>query len=640
MPEFYRNPAIIVRMRRYLLLLMIIFLACQTVTPSRPAPSQTELPTSGMPTSSQTASLPSLPVTPTASVTASPTLTLLPATATFTPLPATTSPVTKATLTQATTPSPAPLQVAVRMHPDGGLYVGDQVSFEVFVAPQDEDGSPLNQVVVQGPDGSTLGTAGFGQFGLGQQEEAILTWAWDTRGLQAGEYPITFTLEPTGQVWTETVSLLPQAGLPYPEPQAHWASAHSQCCTIYYITGTAAARDISDLLRQADEQSRDAVQRMGIDFTAPITITLLSRVLGHGGFAGQEIDISYLDRNYAGSNFDLVLHHEMIHILDGRLGGEYRPSLFVEGLAVYETGGHFKPEPLMPRAAALLATETGLGWYIPLAELADNFYLSQHEIGYLEGAALIEYMLNTWGWEAFSSFYRDIHPPQDDRQSSAIDAALQNHFQISFAELEAQFKDALRRIPVTEDLRQDTRLTVQYFDTVRRYQQLFDPSAFFQTAWLVDAVSMRQRGIVADYLRHPAAPDNLAIETILENAFNALTQGKYTVVQQAITAINAVLDAVQRGNPQPFEVNGQAADFYAIVQAVSRAGYEVQKVMVGGDTAQVWATAGSTVLVELILQNQGTGWELSAPTGFKNGDLRWAAPPQIPIWIQWSFGRP
>ena len=148
---------------------------------------------------------------------------------------------------------------------------------------------------------------------------------------------------------------------------------------------------------------------MGIQFTAPITITLMSRVLGHGGFASQDIDISYLDRNYAGSDFGLVLHHEMIHILDGRLGGDFRPSLLVEGLAVYETGGHFKKEPLMPRAAALLPGETGLGWYIPLAELADNFYLSQHEIGYLEGATLIEYMVNTWGWDAFSSFYRDIH---------------------------------------------------------------------------------------------------------------------------------------------------------------------------------------------------------------------------------------
>jgi len=122
------------------------------------------------------------------------------------------------------------------------------------------------------------------------------------------------------------------------------------------------------------------VQRMGIDFTAPSLSPCCRGVLGHGGFATRRSRSPYLDRNYAGSNFGLVLHHEMIHILDGRLGGEYRPSLFVEGLAVYQSGGHFKPEPLMPRAAALLPSETGLGRYIPLAELADNFYLSQHEI--------------------------------------------------------------------------------------------------------------------------------------------------------------------------------------------------------------------------------------------------------------------
>jgi hypothetical protein len=526
-----------------------------------------------------------------------------------------------------------PVGATVLLHPDGGLYAGDQVSVEVIVPQQDETRDSSNQVLVNGPDGSRLGTARFGPYGLGQRLEAMLLWAWDTRGLSAGDYPLTFTLEPGGQVWTETVTLLPQEALPWPEPQAHWATAHSRCCTLFYITGTAAERDMGDFLRQADDQARDAVQRMGIEFTAPITITLLSRVLGHGGFASQEINITYLDRNYAGTDFELVLHHEMIHILDGRLGGEYRPSLFVEGLAVYQSGGHFKPEPLMPRAAALLDTEIGLGWYIPLAKLADNFYLSQHEIGYLEGAALIEYMVNTWGWEAFSSFYRDIHPAEDNSQATAIDTALQRHFQLKFTELEAEFMDALRRIPVTTVLRDDLRMTVEFFDTARRYQQIFDPSAYFATAWLVDAGAMRSRGIVADYLRHPAGAENQALEVMLSNAFVDLRQGQYVQVDQMLSAVNAVLDAVQRGDGMPFGVNTQAADYFAIVQALSQAGYETQHIEMEGDSVQAWVTAGSIELVELSLERGDAGWEIV----INNGDLRWALPPQIPIFESWLY---
>ncbi len=132
---------------------------------------------------------------------------------------------------------------------------------------------------------------------------------------------------------------------------------------------------------------------------------LLPRLLGHGGFASREIAVSYLDRNYMAGDEATILHHEIIHILDSRLGGDLRPSALVEGLAVYLSGGHFKPEPILPRAAALLPAEPGcVAWsagstplppsapaegcgidgYIPLRRLIDNFYFEQHEIGYLE----------------------------------------------------------------------------------------------------------------------------------------------------------------------------------------------------------------------------------------------------------------
>jgi hypothetical protein len=180
--------------------------------------------------------------------------------------------------------------------------------------------------------------------------------------------------------------------MPLDQAQAQWASTQTQCCTVFYITNTASERDLSTLTAMIDTQASLSIEEMGSSFTDPITVTVLPRLLGHGGFSSSEISVSYLDRNYAANEWEMVVHHEMIHDIDAHMGGSFRPTIFVEGLAVYMAGGHYKPEPLMPRAAAL--QPDFLNWYIPLKSLADDFYASQHEIGYLEGASLIEYMVN------------------------------------------------------------------------------------------------------------------------------------------------------------------------------------------------------------------------------------------------------
>ncbi len=75
----------------------------------------------------------------------------------------------------------------------------------------------------------------------------------------------------------------------------------------------------------------------------------------------------------------------------------------------------------------------------------------------------------------------------------------------------------------TNDERTDLRLTVGFFDTVRRYQKALDPSAYFLTAWLPDGSVMRQRGIVADFLRHPQKPDNRLMESLFVRAWHELS---------------------------------------------------------------------------------------------------------------------
>jgi hypothetical protein len=518
-------------MRRILLILAFLLLACRILNPLAPT-YQPTIPSAVL----TTATIP--PETALPSPTFSPT-------STKTPSP--TQPP------KGITPTIQPGAFNVRYHPDGGLYVGDLVSMEVLAPRHADLGDRKINIQIGGHPEVTLEPVKFDRYGIEGRNQATLYWAWNTNGTQPGPHVLTFSIEPGGPTWTETVTLQPEASLPPPEPDAQWASAESQCCVLYYITDTAAERDLPSLLELADEQAASVSSQFGISFTEPITLTLLPRVLGHGGFTDREISVSYLDNNYAGTDFSLVLHHEMVHVLDERLGGDLRPTMLVEGLAVYLTGGHYKPEELIPRAAALLEIDVPQpdgdpDWYLPIIPLADQFYPAQHEIGYLEAGALVQYMVERWGWEAFSAFYRDIHPRKDGSQSKAIDDALQKHFEISFASLEEDFLEDLKLQEVTEDIYQDVRLTVVYYETMRHYQQLLDPSAYFRTAWLLDNNQMRERGIVADYLRHPSTPENETIEGLLVKANQRVRAGRFTQAQEILEAIDTRLQEIE----QPF----------------------------------------------------------------------------------------
>jgi hypothetical protein len=52
---------------------------------------------------------------------------------------------------------------------------------------------------------------------------------------------------------------------------------------------------------------------------------------------------------------------------------------------------------------------------------------------------------------------------------------------------------------------------------------------------------------VADYLRHPSAPENLAIETLLVAADSSLRSGDYTRTELMLDATNAMLDVFPAG---------------------------------------------------------------------------------------------
>ena len=531
-----------------------------------------------------------------------------------------------------------PDSISVSFHPDHALFSGDQVSLEVIAfGDQDLEGQ---EIQLELPDGTLVEGSKFGRYGIGGRLQATLTWVWDTTGLPPGDYVLTLSMPADGVSWSETVSLLPQGDLGFPEPDARWETIESDCCVVNYITGTAAGRDIEELLASAERQAHRVEDLFAVDLQEQLQLTLLPRVMGHGGFAGSEVSISYLDRNYAGGQVDFVLGHEFIHKLDGQLGGEGRPSIFIEGLAVYLNGGHFKPEPLVARAAALLPPADGcleidaaaevassagqavpcaLDWYIPLQQLSEDFYLSQHEIGYLQAGALVQYMVERWGLGAFQAFYRDIDPdpgaldPGNGDQNGpalAIDRALRKHFEVTFSELEAQFLDYLESEPLDASWVNDVRLTVEFYDSVRRYQQLLDPSAYFLTAWLVDGGQMRERGIVADFLRHPSSSGNIALETMLVTAGEALQAGDFQESEAVLEAASRVMDALTGGSGKPFSAHPLALDYYRVVETLLAAGYQPQKIRIDSGMAQVIVNRDAVGLIPLQLGKAGGSWEI------------------------------
>lgn len=590
MPPSVSQAAIMKRMRKrtlYILVIIFTLLACRVV--NAPFSGQNHIhqtstvAVSATPLSNHSGSSPTFPVSPT-----------------DTPLGI------------YVTPQVSP-PFEVRFHPDGNLYIGDQVSMEIIAQPGLNIDGLKAYVYVDRPVGATLGPVEFGYFGIGRRPQATLYWSWDTRGLPAGKHELTFSIDPLGISWTQSVTLSRVEDLPAPEPEAHWATAEIECCQVYYITGTAAERDLPQLLDMIDQQADDTGKKLDYSLNEAVSVVLAPRILGHGGFANQEVSVSYLDRNYTAAAVDIILHHELVHLVDARLGGEWRPSIFVEGLAVYLSGGHFKPEPLLPRAAALL----DLNRYIPLESLIDDFYPTQHEIGYLEAGALVEFMVKTWGWAAFSSFYRSMHSPAQGQEPLAVlNQALLEHFQLPLAGVEARFLDGLRNEKVTDDLRADVLDTVDFYDTVRLYQQEFDPSAYFLTAWMLDARQMRERNIVADYLRHPSQPANLALETMLNTAGVYLQQADYERVEELLTAIRAVLNASAAQAFEPFAAHPLAKDYYQIAQDLAAMGFQAQKIMVNGGFAQVWVNRASTELLQFEMQRVGDRWVVVQTTAW------------------------
>lgn len=537
-----------------------------------------------------TACLPALPTTP-------PTLppTSIPSTPTIPPSP-----------TPTVTPTPSDLYLTrddVFLYPGPELYTGDVVTFDV--TPHNLEGIDLQALKVriyhQTPDGAkVIAEGGVDYPSFDGVPRARFVWAWNTAGLEGVQH-LTVRLDPDDRIQegdenpannsvTLIVRLLPAADRPPPEAGAAWATTTTECCILHYLTGTAAERDLDEIAATVQRAVDFAQERVGARLSAPLEVYLVGRVIAHGGYAQKALTVSYLDRHYAGSDLESVVRHEATHILDSEALAEWAPALVREGLAVWATGGHFKPEPIAHRAAALLE----LGWYIPLGKLANDFYRQQHEIGYLEGAAFVTYLIETYGWEGFRRFYTSFDAASET-PAEALNRALAKSLRVGLSQAEGGFLEWLEDYPPSPQDVRDLELTVRLFNTVRRYQERYDPWAYFLTGWLPDPTVAEPMGIVADFLRHPREPENIALETMLIGAQEALRTGDFGQAE-------ALLDGVDRVLAEGTFARSPEADYLAVVKTLAADGYEAQRIELTPTSARVQAIARWPVLTELTLE--------------------------------------
>ncbi len=521
----------------------------------------------------------------TATHTVAPTQTSTPVpTETHTPAPTNTAePTVPPTAEPTATPNDIYLNATdIRFHPAPCQYSGDSLSVEVFVENWNRFDPKTIEVALyagSGDERTFLDNTIVSPFGIGGRMQATFYWAWDTTNLE-GPQDLTIVLDPDDRLIegdedeanntvTTTVLLQPDSVRPGNEAGGTWETVETDCCSILYTTNTAAARDIDTIVPIINDAVAHAEADLNIQLEEKIQINLLNRVLGHGGFAsGTTMSITYIDRQYSGGQLWSVIAHETSHILDRKINAK-RPTLLTEGLAVYVAGGHFKKEPLVTRIAAVLDD----GDFIPFDEtFVNNFYDAQHEISYLQAGALVQYLIERNGEETFFRFLRTL--PEEGTHYERIRDGLRIQYQLSFEELETEWRAWLEDQPKNELWADDIRNTVNFYDTVRRYQSFYDQDAYFLSAWLPSIRQTISDNNVAEFTRHPATPENVTLELMLVEAENALQRGEQDKSTDMINRVNQILDRNEL--PDPFAVDPVAINLYQIVQQIMAAGYEPQ----------------------------------------------------------------
>jgi len=429
--------------------------------------------------------------------------------------------------------------------------------------------------------------------------QAVIPYALDTTDL-LGHHTVKFTTSDGQLNETYSFNVLPAEQRPAEETSAVWMVQETDCCIFHFLSGTAAARDIDFIAENFQQGARDLEALLGREVDSRMDVYLLDRMLYNGGFGGGgKLYISYTDRYFGptvgSAGLQTVARHEFSHAADIGLenagdGVDYN----YEGLAVYLAGGHYKPEPLAQRGAALY----DLGHYAPVTD-----FISQHELSYLHAALIPTYIVETYGkeklWE-FLSADADIPDEQLLPMGEAVEATLG----IPLAEFDEGFRAWLEKNDPGDQI-EDLRLTVELQDARREYQTLYSPQPIFLVFDVSDTfintiTRPENRSLL---MREARAPANIAIELMIANAQRAIIAGAFPEAEELIKGIKEV---VTTGS---FE-NQLAKEYLDIVMAAGEAGYEVLTLNIQSGYATAQVTREPPLTDILMLRDVNSRWQV------------------------------
>ena len=537
-----------------------------------------------------------------------PTATALP-TLTNTPVPPTATPnLPTGTPTPSLDLSLIPERLSI--YPVPKLYAGDWATFQVTAYVPEQISLNTVDVDIYINDEFLVRQELDGR-NLGGDARAIVAWAWDT-SQAVGDYTITMVLDPDDKITVGDedpsnnrhelyVTVLPDNARPLLDANAAWVTQETDYAYIHVIAGTAAERDLPELVEMTDKGIAEASERLAEIPKRKFDVYFIDRVIGQGGYAGSAMVVSYLDRNYSGGDIYNVLVHEAIHLLDRQFVGDGRLNFLAEGVAVWGTGGHYKTEDLQGRAKALY--EQGL--YVPLPALIDDFYPVQHEIGYLQAGAFVEFLVAQYGWPAVREFYTAVDIRRVNSRATEVDEELQRAFGKSLEQLEQEWLTVLQVYDAPATAQLDTLATIRFYNIMRQYQLQYDPTAHFLNAWLPRPNELLAQGFTAELNRHPNDKINLVLESMLTEADIALRNGNYEDTSVLLNSVERVLNS-QGGAADPL-----SKGYFEIVTIATDWGFEVHRVEINGADATVWATNPySAVLQKLTFSRNQNGWFL------------------------------
>ena len=477
----------------------------------------------------------------------------------------------------------------VHAYPGPEHYAGDVLTFEI-----PNDGSfgdeTLNVLITLDDQEQKEVSATATWNGL------LLPLALDTTDL-SGQHTVKFTTADARLNETYSFDVLPVDQRPANEQGAAWMARETDCCSLHYISETAAARDIDFISEHFQQAAEDFSTITGSEIDPKLNIYIMDRIWGNGGFGGNgELVISYTDRYYGptigGEGLETLARHEFTHAADiGLAETGDGVSFNYEGLAVYVAGGHYKPEPLAERGAALF----DLGHYVPVDQ-----FLSQHELAYLYPAAMLTYIVETYGKEKMWQFLGSDDQPGDD-QPGSLEAALQSVFGVSLQNFDQAFQAWLERHEPGKQL-DDLRITIELQDLRRQYQDTYSPPPNFLLAPVAEAIARPE--YVPVVMREARTPANIAVELIIAHGQLAILDGDYARAEQLNKMLTEILSSGEFEDPL-------AKDYLDIVLATANEGYEVVNLdVLLGDHASVRVTAEPPLLINLELQKIDGKWQI------------------------------